>query len=128
MISAKRIAERDVPQRFVGGGSSIRILISRSTVAENHSTLGVGSFAPGAVSDPLAHEVEELLYVIEGEGELGLDDDVVSFVQGDALFVPSGVWHWIANRGSRPVRMVFVFSYREYPVTQRRHIQSGSPG
>jgi quercetin dioxygenase-like cupin family protein len=95
-------------------------MISRSTVEENGSTLGVGSFAPGAVSDPLRHEVEELLYVIEGEGELRLDGEAIRFAQGDALLVPAEVWHWIANTGRQPVRTVFVFPHPDYPATERR--------
>ena len=37
-----------------------------------------------------------------------------------ALFIPAGVWHVVANPGTEPVTMVFVFPGPDYPPTERR--------
>ena len=38
----------------------------------------------------LSHATEELAYVLSGVGELRLDEDVVTYAAGSALFIPGG--------------------------------------
>ena len=40
--------------------------------------------------------------------------------QGDALHIPGGVWHAVANTGDEDVVMVFGFPHPDYPPTERR--------
>ena len=35
----------------------------------------------------------EYYYVVEGTGEMELDDEVVQIAKGDMIVVPTGVWH-----------------------------------
>ena len=69
---------------------------------------------------PVKHETEEVAYVVSGSGELRLDDGAVPFTEGDALHIPAGVWHAVANTGDEDVVMVFGFPHPEYPPTERR--------
>ena len=55
-----------------------------------------------------------------GTGELRLDDDVVGYAAGSALYIPAGVWHAVVNTGNEPVTMVFAFPHPDYPPTERR--------
>jgi quercetin dioxygenase-like cupin family protein len=66
------------------------------------------------------HETEEVAYVVSGRGELRLDDRAVSFAPGDALHIPAGTWHAVANTGTDEVIMVFGFPHPDYPPTERR--------
>ena len=54
-----------------------------------------------------------------GAGELRLDDGAVGFRAGDALHIPAGVWHAVANTGDEDVVMVFGFPHPDYPPTER---------
>ena len=40
--------------------------------------------------------------------------------EGDALHIPAGVWHAVANTGDEDVVMVFGFPHPDYPPTERR--------
>jgi mannose-6-phosphate isomerase-like protein (cupin superfamily) len=51
---------------------------------------------------------------------LRLDDEVVPFTVNDALHIPAGVWHAVANTGDTDVVMVFGFPHPDYPPTERR--------
>ena len=102
------------------GGSWSRMLITKATVGENRSALGYSIFRPDSATAPVSHEVEEVAYVVEGRGELRLDDGAVPFGPGDALFIPPNTWHAVANTGRADVVMVFAFPYPEYPPTARR--------
>ena len=84
------------------------------------SSLGYSVFTPGTVLASVRHEVEEVAYVVAGAGELRLDEGVVPFRKGDALHIPEGVWHAVANSGAEDVVMVFGFPHPDYPPTERR--------
>jgi len=101
-------------------GSWSRMLVTSGKVDGNQSSLGYSVFTPGTVLSLVSHQTEEVAYVVSGSGELRLEDRVVAFEQGDALFIPPGTWHAVANTGDEDVVMVFGFPYPEYPPTERR--------
>ena len=101
-------------------GSWSRMLVTTGNVEGNAASLGYSVFTPGTVLAPVKHEAEEVAYVVSGSGELRLDDEAVPFRTGDALHIPAGVWHAVANTGSADVVMVFGFPHPEYPPTERR--------
>jgi quercetin dioxygenase-like cupin family protein len=101
-------------------GSWSRMLVTSARAAGNASSLGYSVFTPGTVLAPVKHETEEVAYVVAGAGELRLDDGAVPFRTGDALHIPAGIWHAVANTGDADVVMVFGFPHPEYPPTERR--------
>ncbi|WP_274652032.1 cupin domain-containing protein [Paenibacillus humicola] len=114
------ISLEDIPPADLGGGSWSKILITRERVPDNLATLGYSCFKPGTVTASIVHETEEFVYVVHGSGELRLDGEAVPFRANQALFIPPGVWHGIANTGEEDVVMVFGFPSPEYPPTRRR--------
>ena len=113
------IAVADVPPIDLPGGSWSRLLLTGEGVGAA-TTLGCSSFAPGTSTAMLSHATEELAYVMSGSGELRMDDAVVPYAAGQALYIPAGVWHAVANTGEVPVTMVFAFPHPAYPPTERR--------
>ena len=93
---------------------------SRMVVKGEQSSLGYSVFTPGTQLTPVCHETEEFAYVVSGSGELRLDDDAVPFREGDAMHIPAGLWHAVANTSEEDVIMVFGFPHPDYPPTQRR--------
>ena len=80
-----RVALADVDPIDLPGGSWSRMLITDASVEGNASSLGYSIFAPGSVVGPVAHEVEEVAYVVSGTGELRLDDGPFPFGAGQAV-------------------------------------------
>jgi quercetin dioxygenase-like cupin family protein len=93
---------------------------SRMVAKGDASSLGYSVFTPGTVLQPVCHETEEVAYVVAGTGELRLDEESIPFAEGDALTIPAGVWHAVANTGAEDVVMVFGFPHPDYPPTERR--------
>jgi quercetin dioxygenase-like cupin family protein len=120
MSAVSRVALDDVDPVGLPGGSWSRMLITDASVDGNASSLGYSVFAPGSVVGPVSHEVEEVAYVVSGTGELRLDDGPFPFRAGQALHIPAGVWHAVANTGAQDVVMVFGFPAPAYPPTERR--------
>ncbi len=110
----------DVEAIELPAGSWSRMLVTRGRVDGNASSLGCSVFTPGTVVGPVKHDTEEAAYVVSGSGELRLDGETVPFRQGDAVHIPAGVWHAVANTGDADVVMVFGFPHPEYPPTERR--------
>ena len=96
------------------------MLLTSGQVEGNRSCLGYSVFTPGTVLSSVRHQTEEVAYVVGGRGELRLEDDVVSFRPGDAIYIPPSTWHAVANTGDEDVVMVFGFPHPEYPPTERR--------
>lgn len=101
-------------------GSWSRMLVTRERVDGNGASLGYSVFTPGTVLSAVKHEADEVAYVVSGSGELRLDGEAVAFSKDDAIFIPAGVWHAVANTGDGDVIMVFGFPYPDYPPTERR--------
>jgi quercetin dioxygenase-like cupin family protein len=115
VVSLDDVEPIELPQ-----GSWSRMLVTAERVDGNASSLGYSVFTPGTVLTPVKHETEEVAYVVAGSGELRLEDEAVPFREGDAVHIPAGVWHAVANTGDTDVVMVFGFPHPDYPPTERR--------
>lgn len=101
-------------------GSWSRMAVTAQTAPGTTSSLGYSVFTPGTVTASVRHQVEELAIVLRGRGELRLDAGPVPFRAQDALVIPAGTWHAVANTGDEDVVMVFTFPHPGYPPTERR--------
>ena len=101
-------------------GSWSRMVLTRETVSGLASSLGYSVFTPGTTTGMVAHEVEEVAFVLAGCGEIRTDADPAPFRAGQALHIPPGLWHAVVNTGHEDVVMVFGFPHPDYPPTERR--------
>jgi quercetin dioxygenase-like cupin family protein len=120
-VSAVQVVSvADVEPIELPHGSWSRMLVTKGLVEGNTTSLGYSLFTPGTVLADVCHEAEEVAYVVEGSGELRFEGESIPFTKGDALFIPPGIWHAVANTGAEDVVMVFGFPHPEYPPTERR--------
>jgi uncharacterized cupin superfamily protein len=74
------------------------ININEGTLKPGGTTRGEGR---GGV-----HEETEIYYIIEGEGDVVLDDVHVPVKAEDIIVIPGGTWHWIDNsKSDKPFRL-----------------------
>jgi quercetin dioxygenase-like cupin family protein len=107
------------------GGHWVCELISGPLSGATSSMLGFSTWQPGASTKQLVHEVDELCYIVAGEGKLSVGDEFVSYRAGEAVFIPGGAPHGVVNDSSAPMSMVYVFSSPEYPPTREAGAQGG---
>ena len=101
MITAdlNQIAGRSYPagrrtQNLVGGASPIQ--------ATNFS-LGFVTLEPSGGQVPWHNqEQEEVYFVVEGTGEMCLGKELMTVQGGQAVYIPSGVFHQLTNTGPLP--------------------------
>lgn len=102
------------------GGSWSRMLVTGERVEAASASLGYSVFKPHSETVSVAHETEEVAYVVDGTGALRTDGGEVRFQSGDALHIPPGEWHAVVNDSDADVVMVFGFPHPDYPPTERR--------
>ena len=90
-------------------GSEIRPLVDRTTSAITQCSLAEELLLPGqAVTPHRHHEIEEIYYVVEGRGVMTVGDERQEVAAGDAIYVPRGQRHTLANTGSEPIKLLLV--------------------
>ena len=95
-----------------GEGTILRRLFFRE-----QSQLGVRfdvwELPPGASEGCHTHggedALEEIYYVLAGQGLMRIESDEVTLAPGDAVLVPPGVDHGLFNTGTEPLRLVLLF-------------------
>ena len=97
----RRYPARRLTQNVVGGASPIQ--------ATNFS-LGNVTLDPNGGQVPWHNqEQEEIYFVLEGTGEMCLGEERVPLLAGQAVYIPSKVFHQLTNTGATPLRMIYCY-------------------
>jgi len=67
-------------------------------------SLTIGHLAAGESTRRHRHTYETVLYILEGEGRTYVEDRVVNWKTGDAVYVPVWAWHRHENTGETRCR------------------------
>lgn len=100
-IEGRTYPARRRTQNLVGGPSPIQ----------------AASFSMGFVTlEPKGGQVpwhnqdqEEVYFVVEGTGEMCLGDQRQTMTSGQAVYIPSGVYHQLSNVGDTPLTFVYCY-------------------
>lgn len=106
--------------------SEIRPLMDRTTSLINQCSLAEELLPPGATVPPHHHEVlEEVYYILEGNGLMTVGEDQREVGAGDAVYIPRQHRHTLTNTGSTPMRILLVcgpaFFYEDHRFESAEH-------
>jgi len=100
-ISGRTYPARRRTQNLVGGASPIQ--------AKNFS-MGWVTLEPHGGQVPWHNQEQEEVYLIlEGDGEMCLGAERALIRAGQAVYIPSGVFHQLTNTGSTIMRMIYCY-------------------
>jgi mannose-6-phosphate isomerase-like protein (cupin superfamily) len=74
------------------------------------SQLVLMSLRPGEEIGTEVHKVDQVLYVVEGEGKVVLHRVDREFEKGDIVFVPAGVEHNVINTEDEPMKLFTIYA------------------
>ncbi len=100
-IAGRTYPARRCTQNLVGGMSPIQ--------ATNFSMGFVTLEARGGQVPWHNQEQEEVYFVIEGHGEMCLGSERLEVRSGQAVYIPSGVFHQMTNLGDTPLKMLYCY-------------------
>jgi quercetin dioxygenase-like cupin family protein len=84
------------------------LLGAAPAVGCNSATQFVGLIPPGRAPDHF-HRYDEVIYVLEGEGELSIGDERAPLRPGSCVHLPRTLVHCLANTGDSELRVLGVF-------------------
>lgn len=100
-IAGRTYPARRRTQNLVGGASPIQ--------ATNFS-MGFVTLEPNGGQVPWHNqEQEEIYFVVEGTGEMCLGDERRPLTTGQAVYIPSKVFHQLTNVGDTPLKMIYCY-------------------
>ncbi len=74
------------------------------TLKMGHTTI----YPTGTTTGHTHDDMEEVYYVVSGEGTMRVGDDEFPIRTGDALYVPPGEFHTTIQKGNLPLTLVWV--------------------
>jgi mannose-6-phosphate isomerase-like protein (cupin superfamily) len=88
-------------------GSEIRELMAHRNSCIQNQTLAEARLPAGGCTTPHRHQkTEEIYYILEGQGEMTIADESRLVGPGDAIAIPPGASHQIANRGPQTLKFL----------------------
>jgi mannose-6-phosphate isomerase-like protein (cupin superfamily) len=94
--------------RAHGGGIAQMILDRR--VLREIGFMAIAQLAPGKQLEAHVDPMEEIYFIMSGEGEMTLDDETRHVVPGDAIWIPTGSCHGLINTGNEDCVLLVVAS------------------
>lgn len=110
-MAVKVVSLSDIPVQQMPG-RELQWLVTKETVGAEIISMAVMDCPAGATVRPLhAHkDVEEIIYILEGEGEALVDGEVGKFKEGDAVLFPANSKHMVRNTGTTSLRTCSIFA------------------
>ena len=97
-------------ETYWGPGDMYRFLVSGAQTGGAYFVMEA-LVPPGGGPPPHIHRNEdETFYIVEGESEFRLGDDLVTARAGDFVNIPRGSVHRFCNASSEPARMILTFT------------------
>ncbi len=125
--------ESDAPSLEVEGPykRTLKVLLSRHLdSAVDSLAAGLTTLPPGCMSDYVHHVEGEMFFIISGEGTMRVEEETVPVKPGDAIWVPTGKTHQMANPGQATMKVLWVLSPpgREVDILKKCGIPCSDPG
>lgn len=106
-------------------GRAYKFIVGSDRLACRAINGGVSFFPPHAHAPGHVHDVEEeVIYCLEGEGQIVVDGQPEPIRPGTFMAVPPGLLHSINNTGDKTIKLVYLFSPKckigQYPNVPSR--------
>jgi mannose-6-phosphate isomerase-like protein (cupin superfamily) len=96
-----------VPAFITKDGSEIRELLAHRNSCIHNQTLAEARLPQGGSTMAHRHlKTEEIYYILEGRGSMQVNEEIKSVGQGDAIAIPPGSLHKIANTGTNTLKFL----------------------
>ncbi len=89
-------------------------LFRRELFTTERSQLVLMSLKPGEDIGLETHDLDQVLVIVEGEGECVLGGHECDVASGHVVFVPAGVQHNITNTGEKSLKLFTVYAPPEH--------------
>ena len=107
MSEAKHVDQSAIPASHFEDRYSIDLVGGDDIPTTSGFNVGVAWYILGEFGTPQVHDDQEAVYVVSGEGELRVGDEIVALKPGVAVYVPADTPHCGRRTGAVPVQIVY---------------------
>lgn len=124
VVNIKDIETQHLP------GRDLTWLVTKETIGAEKLSIAIMDCPAGAVVRPLhSHrDIEEIILILEGEGEAWVDGETAPFKKGDAVLFPANSKHQVRNTGNTSVITASIFSAPTNPENYVSYEEDAFPG
>ncbi len=107
----RNVKDREVLETtyLAHGGAIAQMFLDRRTLKEI-GFLAIATLAPGREIEAHIDPMEEIYFVLNGTGEMHVDDESRQVGPGDATWIPTGSRHSLLNDGDKDLVILVVAS------------------
>lgn len=88
-------------------GSEIRELMHPNTQGNKQQSLAEAIVKPGEITLLHKHiKSEEIYFILQGEGDMNLDNETIQVHSGDSICITPGIKHNIKNTGNEDLKIL----------------------
>lgn len=92
-----------------GSGIKTWPLVVHTVLPHAHFTTGMSVYPVGQGAPMHKHNCDEQVTLLEGVGEVEVNGKVTPLVPYDSTYIPAGHYHCFRNKGSAPMRILWVY-------------------
>ena len=110
-VSVKLISGKDVEALHLPG-RDLQWIVTGQTIGAEQLSIAIMTVPPRSVVRPMhAHkDIEEVIYILEGQGEAWVDGEKAVFRKGDAVLFPKNSKHQVRNISNEVMMTVSIFA------------------
>jgi mannose-6-phosphate isomerase-like protein (cupin superfamily) len=107
----RNINDREVLETtYIAHGGAIAQMILDRRVLKEIGFLAIANLARGKIIESHRDPMEEIYFVLSGEGEMSVDEETRHVRPGDATWIPAGVAHSLENSSQEDLVILVVAS------------------
>ena len=107
----RNVKDREVLETtYIAHGGAIAQMILDRRVLKEIGFLAIAKLAPGKTIESHIDPMEEIYFMVDGEGEMTVDEETRHVVPGDATWIPAGSGHSLTNSGRKECVILVVAS------------------
>jgi quercetin dioxygenase-like cupin family protein len=95
---------------YLAHGGAIAQMILDSRILKEIGFLATAKLPPGNSIEPHIDPMEEIYFIVDGEGEMSVDGEKRHVIPGDAIWLPTGSSHGLKNDGDKDCVILVVAS------------------
>lgn len=88
----------------------VREGVKRKAFTGEGATIALNELTPGHAPKPHTHIHEQIVYIIQGEGDFNVAGEVYHLTAGGLMVIPPNVEHFIQVTGDEPVLNLDIFT------------------
>jgi mannose-6-phosphate isomerase-like protein (cupin superfamily) len=111
VVIVRNVNDREVLETtYLAHGGAIAQMILDRRVLKEIGFLAIANLAKGKIIETHRDPMEEIYFVLSGEGEMSVDEETRHVRPGDATWIPAGSAHSLSNSSEEDLLILVVAS------------------